>query len=245
MADEESRPDRWAEADSAEFLDHGRSFVPDRERQLETVSELLGEVPDGSWVADLCCGEGLLIEAVLQGLPGARALGLDGSPRMLDRARRRLERFGQRVELRGFDLADLSRRDLPRPLAGAVSSLAVHHLDGAGKRRLFAEVHGALEPGGAFVLADVVLPAGLAGGRLAAAEWDRAVRERSLALDGDLHAFERFVEVGWNSFRQAQPDPVDRPDRLLDQLRWLGEAGFREVDVWWMRAGHAIFGGVR
>lgn len=33
------------------------------------------------------------------------------------------------------------------------------------------------------------------------------------------------------------------PSRLLDQLKWLEEAGFQQVDVYWMQAGHAIYGG--
>lgn len=245
MANDETRPDRWAESDSEEFLDHGRYFVPDRERQAKLVAELLGEVPDGAWVVDLCCGEGLLLEAALDRCPGARGLGLDGSATMLDRAAGRLARFGERVELRRFDLASLAPGDLPKPLAAAVSSLAVHHLEATGKRELFAKLHGALDDAGALVIADLVLPAGPAGRELAAGEWDRAVRDRAIALDGDLGAFDRFVKIGWNSFRQTEPDPVDHPDRLRDQLRWLEEAGFREVDVYWMRAGHAIFGGVR
>lgn len=39
------------------------------------------------------------------------------------------------------------------------------------------------------------------------------------------------------------PDPVDKPSRLMDQLLWLEQAGWRDVDVYWMRAGHAMFGG--
>ena len=38
-------------------------------------------------------------------------------------------------------------------------SLAVHHLDGAGKRELFSRVARVLRPGGDFVLGDVVVPA--------------------------------------------------------------------------------------
>ncbi len=38
------------------------------------------------------------------------------------------------------------------------SALAVHHLDGPGKADLFARVAAVLEPGGRFVLADVVVP---------------------------------------------------------------------------------------
>ena len=95
------------------------------------------------------------------------------------------------------------------------------------------------------VLADLILPAGPAATRAAGEEWDRAVRERSLALDGGLAAFEHFQRIHWNLFFDPEPDPVDKPDTLLDQLRWLEAAGFREVDVVWMRAGHAIFGGVK
>jgi hypothetical protein len=33
------------------------------------------------------------------------------------------------------------------------------------------------------------------------------------------------------------------PDRVFEQLRWLEEAGFRAMDCFWMRAGHAVYGG--
>jgi tRNA (cmo5U34)-methyltransferase len=44
------------------------------------------------------------------------------------------------------------------PFDLVVSALAVHHLDAAGKRDLFARVRRVLRPGGRFVLADVVVP---------------------------------------------------------------------------------------
>jgi tRNA (cmo5U34)-methyltransferase len=37
--------------------------------------------------------------------------------------------------------------------------------------------------------------------------------------------------------------PIDRPSTLVDQLNWLQTAGSTQVDVFWLRAGHAIFGG--
>ena len=46
----------------------------------------------------------------------------------------------------------------PGPFDLVVSALAVHHLDGAGKRDLFSRVARVLEPGGLFVLGDVVVP---------------------------------------------------------------------------------------
>jgi tRNA (cmo5U34)-methyltransferase len=130
-----------------------------------------------------------------------------------------------------------SWRRFPYPVAALVTSLAVHHLDGQEKRQLYADLAAALMPGGALVLADLVMPAGEAGRALAEAAWEGAVRQRSLELDGDLRALD------WNFFRDPGADPVDRPSRLFEQLRWLEEAGFTEIDVYWMWAGHAIYGG--
>ncbi|MGF7235460.1 MAG: hypothetical protein ACQSGP_10965 [Frankia sp.] len=39
-----------------------------------------------------------------------------------------------------------------------ISALAVHHLGGTGKAELFHRIAAALQPGGRFVLADVIVP---------------------------------------------------------------------------------------
>ena len=78
---------------------------------------------------------------------------------------------------------------------------------------------------------------------LAAAAWDEAVRRRALELAGDLAPLEVFRRERWNFYADPEPDPLDRPSPLFDQLRWLEEAGFQAVDVYWLKAGHAIFGG--
>ncbi len=44
-------------------------------------------------------------------------------------------------------------------------------------------------------------------------------------------------------YRYPDVDDIDKPSRLLDQLKWLEQAGFADVDVFWMQAGHALFGG--
>jgi tRNA (cmo5U34)-methyltransferase len=84
--------------------------------------------------------------------PDARWVGVDASEPMLARARERLPD----ADLRLQRLED----ELPAgPFDLVVSALAVHHLDGAGKRELFSRVAGVLPPGGTFVLGDVVVPA--------------------------------------------------------------------------------------
>lgn len=45
--------------------------------------------------------------------------------------------------------------------------------------------------------------------------------------------------------RGRDADDIDFPSTLPEQLGWLVDAGFVGVDVFWARAGHALFGGFR
>ena len=119
--------------------------------------------------------------------------------------------------------------------------VAIHHLDGPQKQQLYKDIAGALAPGGVFVIADLVAPMTPEGVGVAAKAWDEAVRVQSLALDGDLRAFERFLADDWNYYSDPSPDPVDKPSPLYAQLKWLENAGLKDADVHWLKGGHAIF----
>jgi tRNA (cmo5U34)-methyltransferase len=102
-------------------------------------------------VLELGIGTGETARRVRAENPEASWVGIDASEPMLARARERLP---------GADLR-LARLEDELPLGPfdlVVSALAVHHLDDAGKRDLFSRVAGVLEPGGLFVLGDVVVP---------------------------------------------------------------------------------------
>jgi tRNA (cmo5U34)-methyltransferase len=234
----------WNERDSAAFIDDGAVFVPSRDEQIATVCALVPARPDEAFtVAELGAGGGVLARAVLETFPRCRYLALDGSDTMRAELARTLAPHGERVEVRAFDLGSRDwRATLPSPLRCVLASLVVHHLPGPGKRRLFADLARRLEPGGALLLVDVVEPTGPSAREAFARQWEDAARAQSLALTGGLDAFGRFEGGGWNFYRGLQ-EPYDQPSRLDEQLRWLRAAGFATVDCFWMRAGHAIFGG--
>jgi tRNA (cmo5U34)-methyltransferase len=190
---------------------------------------------------ELCCGDGRLAERLLDALPEVEVRCFDGSPAMLSAAVRRLARFGDRWRGAEFDLRTFDGAGLDRPVRAVVSSLAVHHLDGAGKAELYRRAFGLLDPGGALLVADLVLPASPAATALAADLWDETTRAQAETQAGG--AWERFVELRWNFFRH--PDDVDQPSSLRDHLRWLEAAGFDGVDVFWAHAGHAVYGGFK
>ncbi|RWL83573.1 MAG: class I SAM-dependent methyltransferase [Mesorhizobium sp.] len=232
----------WSDSNSRSFLDYGRYFVPERERQIDVIADLIPVAPDGLLV-ELCPGEGLLSRALLERFPDCRVLALDGSEPMLEQTRAACRDHAGRLTTGTFELADRGWRRFFEPPHAIVSSLAIHHLDARQKQTLFADLAAALRPGGVLVVADIVRPPSAAGLAIAARQWDEAVRSRALAIDGDLAAFAEFNRLGWNYFRNPDGEPIDKPSSLAEQLAWLSEAGFAAVDCAWLFAGHAIFSG--
>ncbi len=235
----------WTEDVSRKFIDFGYIFVPDRDEQFQVITSLLAGLPAQAAILELCCGEGLLAEKVLTSYPNCHVTALDGSQEMLRRARARLARFEARAKLGAFNLAAPDWRDPQSQFDGVVSSLAIHHLPGLEKRSLFKRIYQMLNPGGVLVVADVLEVVGEAAKKQAADQMDEIVRRQSLEQTGGLDAYNFFIREGWNTFRYLDPEDIDKPSPLLDQLKWMEEVGFGEVNVCWLRAGHAIFCGRR
>jgi SAM-dependent methyltransferase len=230
----------WREDDSALFIDYGRAFTPERERQQAIIRELVASVAPAR-VVELCSGSGELAALLLERLPDAKLLALDGSPTMLAATREACVAHAARLELGAFDLAATDWRALQPAPDAICSSLAVHHLNGEQKRQLFADLRAALNRGGVFVLADLILPQSEAGWRIAAEDWDRAVKKRSQNIYGDDRAQQKFAELRWNYFLWPDDNGIDHPSSVADHMVWLEAAGFEAVELHWLCAGHAIF----
>jgi tRNA (cmo5U34)-methyltransferase len=138
------------EWDPEAYLEQMLDEIPGYE-ELQDAVAAAAEGLDARDVLELGTGTGETAVRVLARLPGARWTGVDASEAMLRRARERLPE------------AELLLRRIedplpPGPFDLVVSTLAVHHLDAAAKRALFASVAGVLRPGGRFALGDVVVP---------------------------------------------------------------------------------------
>ena len=133
------------------YLAEMAAGVPGYEELQDAVAAATRGI-DAARVLELGTGTGETATRVLALHPAARWVGIDSSDVMLAQARERLPD----ADLRLQRLED----ELPAgPFDLVVSALAVHHLDGAGKRALFERVARVLRPGGVFVLGDVVVPA--------------------------------------------------------------------------------------
>ena len=142
MSDWEWNPDTYLAEMAAEIPGY-------EELQEAVVAATLGV--DAGRVLELGTGTGETAMRVRANHPGADWVGVDASEPMLARARERLSG----ADLRLQRLED----ELPAgPFDLVVSALAVHHLDGPGKRDLFLRIARVLRPDGVFVLGDVVVP---------------------------------------------------------------------------------------
>ena len=180
-------------------------------------------------VLDLGAGTGLFSAMVMTRLPHARLHLVDVSDAMLAQAR---QRFAGAAESNlSFEVRDYADGSLGGPWDLVVSALSIHHLDDGAKRSLFARVFDALRPTGLFVNAEQVLGPTPA----AEARYRRLWDEQVLGSGVDRSEYERAVE------RMLH----DRCATLGDQLEWMREAGFTEVDCAFKQWRFAVYFGTR
>lgn len=235
----------WTEVDSEHFIDLGQVYIPSRAEIGESILDLTPAERHEAFLAiDLGIGGGWLSAAILDRFQKARVVGLDGSTAMLREAASALDRFAGRFESRPFHLEDPFVLDPANQQARCiVSSLIIHHLDGPHKQSLYRELYASLESGGALLIADIVAPNSEQERQQMARAYDEAVKRQSLALRGNLDAYQQFLDDQWNWYRY--PDPMDMPSTIPEHLEWLTESGFTGVNVFWERAGHAVYGGYK
>lgn len=180
-------------------------------------------------VIDLGCGTGTVAARVLDDFPKAQVTCIDLAENMLAMAQTKLARH-ERVR---YIAGDFNAFDFGGDYDVVVSSLALHHLvTDEDKQRFYGRIYGALRSGGVFYNADVVL---------GSSDFLQDVYMERWCNFMSRNVSQEEIEGKWIPKYQAE----DRPAKLMDQLKWLGEVGFADVDVLWKNYNFAVYGGVR
>ncbi|MFD0960126.1 class I SAM-dependent methyltransferase [Paenibacillus chungangensis] len=176
-------------------------------------------------ILDLGAGTGLLSALMLRQLPQARMTLIDFSEDMLAMAKRRLE-SSNHVRYISADYTAFSFDD---KYDAVVPSLSIHHLSHTEKQELFRTIRSIVKPGGCFVNADQASSSTPSIDEQYYKLWDEDVEASGLD-SAAIEASRRRKEQDQNA-------------HLIDQLQWLRNAGFRDVDCVYKHHEFAVFFG--
>ena len=180
-------------------------------------------------VIDLGCGTGTIARRIKDAYPQARITCVDIAEKMLKIAQTKLGNSG---DVR-YQLANLEDYEFDSAYDIAVSSLALHHLVSEDdKIKFYKKIYACLKSGGVFYNADVILGSSSHLQKRYMEKWREYMR---------LQVSEEEIEQKWI----PQHYDEDYPSKLIDQLVWLQDMGFTEVDVVWKYYNFAVYGGCK
>jgi tRNA (cmo5U34)-methyltransferase len=165
-------------------------------------------------VLDLGAGTGLFSQHVLQAYPNATFVLTDVAAKMLEVAK---ERFAEQIDQFDFVAEDYRNLQAAEEFDLVISSLSIHHLSDGEKRKLCQQVYTALREGGAFVNVDQIKGETEYLQELYWGLWLRHVRTSDAPEEQIRESIERRTTY-------------DQDALLADQLQWLREARFVNVD---------------
>lgn len=188
--------------------------IPGHVKLHQHLDQLVQSFPEQPKILELGVGTGLTAERVLKRFPQAEYSANDFSDKMLNGARVRLQNYNVQY-LEG----DYSKIDLPEANNAVISVIGIHHQETAeDKKILFQRIYNSLNEDGVFIFGDLVtyrnpMEASLNEARHFHYLVENAQDEKSLRKWANHH----------KHLNSLAP--------LEDQVEWLQEVGFKEVNV--------------
>lgn len=202
------------EEEAAEFDKLILKLIPHYE---EMITALISSIPhdkrDSIKVMDLGCGTGTITKSLKDKFKNANVTCLDLAQNMIKMAKLKLNRYYNINYITG----DFYHFNFPEKYDVILSSLALHHLvTDEDKKQFYTRIYEALNPGGVFLNADVVLGSNEYLQKLYLEKW-KEFMNKSVSM--------KEIEEKWIPAAEEE----DHPAILIDQLGWLREIGFKDV----------------
>jgi tRNA (cmo5U34)-methyltransferase len=201
---------------NAKLYDKQRKLViPCLDDLYNIIVELARSEIPGPKILDIGAGTGLLTYHLFKRYTRAKFTLIDLSDEMLNIAK---QRFADKPNFK-FITSDYLEYDFKDKFDIITSSLSIHHLKDEDKKFIYTKVYETLKEGGIFLNADQVLAPNTAN----ELEYHRNWREK--IEDGSLKEGEKKFIIDRMK--------LDRPATLEDNLKWLKNSGFKNVDVFY------------
>jgi tRNA (cmo5U34)-methyltransferase len=199
----------------------------------EMVNSLASSIPCDKeasiQILDLGCGTGSISKAILEKFPKAKCTIIDISREMLRIAESKIGKnaINKSICEDFYELTIENKYDV------VASSLALHHLiTDEDKKAFYSKIFNMLKPNGIFLNADVVLGSNEYFQHNNMEKWI-AYMHRSCSMDA--------ITNNWLVKYRNE----DKPAGLIDQIKWLEDIGFSDVDVIWKYYNFAVYGGLK
>jgi len=176
-------------------------------------------------ILDIGAGTGLLSYFVLEKFPDANVTLIDLSEKMLDVAK---ERFKSTPNVT-YIIDDYTKYKFDKKYEVVKSSLSIQHLTGDEKKQLYHNIYSSLNKDGVFINADQVLGGTPFIESLYKKDWKYKVENSGLSKEEIHSAYERTK--------------LDKMSTLEDQINWLKESGFLDVDCVYKYFNFVVFFG--
>ncbi|HOC78075.1 MAG TPA: methyltransferase domain-containing protein [Methanofastidiosum sp.] len=180
-------------------------------------------------IIDLGCGTGYISMKLKERFPNSKLTCLDFAENMITQARIRLKKYDSII----FYNEDFRKFEFDKTYDVAVSSLALHHLETKKeKKKFYSKIFDSLKSRGVFYNADIILSSNDYLQKLYISKW-KEFMSRTIST--------KEIEDTWMTKHHKE----DHPEILLDQLEWLKEIGFTDVDVVWKYYNFSVYGGTK
>lgn len=177
-------------------------------------------------ILDLGVGTGQTALSLLKKFSNANLDGVDISPKMIGQAKIRLKNFLDRITFSEQDIKDLK---ITKSYDACVAVLSIHHLNENQKPKLFRKIFDNLNENGVFVIGDIIKFDSEKETKDKEEEWRNFLIKNFGKKEGQ-YWFENYQEE-------------DLPSSVSNQLKWLKQAGFKEVKCIWEHMNYAVFFG--
>jgi ubiquinone/menaquinone biosynthesis C-methylase UbiE len=176
-----------------------------QQEDILTSTLAAAELSSGDVLLDIGCGSGKLVVAAARTHDGA-AIGVDATPSMIVRARRRARREGVKADFREGVAENLPFAD--GSVHAVTSSYFFHHLPSDLKVKALREMWRILAPGGRLVITDYGSPRGVLG------------YVASLPMRFDFHEYVR-PQLRGELERMLADEKLDNVERLESFLGYI------------------------
>jgi tRNA (cmo5U34)-methyltransferase len=206
-----------------------RDFVPVYDEMINVVIEAIKIFYPkmNIKVLDIGVGTGNLSLKLLENFPDIELVGYEIAPNLYEFAKRKLKEFKPNFLLKNEDIL---KNNIHNSFNLIISLLTFHYFDHEQKKIVYKKTYDLLKKNGLFINVDRVISKSDSINKVfydrMSFFWDKATKT--------------WIEEKREKWK-TQDSPEEQPYYLEDQLDWLREIGFTDVECLWRNFNYCVF----